>query len=54
MTKINNQELRLLAEKYNSDGKQALYAYLQSEYRIKNPTCTFNRSKRLIIRRLNN
>ena len=41
MTKINSQELRLLAEKYNSDGKQAMYAYLQSEYGIKNPTCTF-------------
>lgn len=46
MTKINNQELRLLAEKYNSDGKQAMYAYLQSEYGIKNPTCTFKRMKK--------
>ena len=46
MTKINSQELRLLAEKYNSDGKQAMYAYLQSEYGIKNPTCTFRRMKK--------
>ena len=46
MIKINNQELRLLAEKYNSDGKQAMYAYLQSEYGIKNPTCTFKRMKK--------
>ena len=46
MIKINNQELRLLAEKYNSDGKQARYAYLQSEYGIKNPTCTFKRMKK--------
>ena len=46
MIKINNQELRLLAEKYNSDGKQAMYVYLQSEYGIKNPTCTFKRMKK--------
>ena len=46
MTKINNQELRLLAERYNSDGKQAMYAFLQTEYGIKNPTCTFKRMKK--------
>lgn len=46
MIKINNQDLRFLAEKYNSDGKQAMYAYLQSEYGIKNPTCTFKRMKK--------
>lgn len=46
MIKINNQDLRFLAEKYNSDGKQAMYAYLQSEYGIKNPTCTFRRMKK--------
>lgn len=46
MIKIYNQDLRFLAEKYNSDGKQAMYAYLQSEYGIKNPTCTFKRMKK--------
>ena len=46
MIKINNQDLRFLAEKYNSDGKQAMYVYLQSEYGIKNPTCTFKRMKK--------
>jgi len=46
MIKINDTDLRFLAEKYNSDGKQALYAYLQSEYGIKNPTCTFKRMKK--------
>lgn len=46
MKKINSQDLRSLAEKYNSDGKQAMYAYLQAEYGIKNPTCTFNRMKK--------
>ena len=46
MTKINSQELRLLAEKYNSDGKQAMYVYLREEYGIKNPTCTFKRMKK--------
>ena len=46
MIKINKQELRLLAERYNSDGKQAMYAFLQTEYGIKNPTCTFKRMKK--------
>ncbi|MBP3505639.1 MAG: hypothetical protein J6K43_04480 [Lachnospiraceae bacterium] len=45
MIKINKQELRLLAEMYNSDGKKAMYAFLQAEYEIKNPTCTFKRMK---------
>ena len=46
MTKINSQELRLLAEKYNSDGKQAMYVYLREEYGIHNPTCIFKRMKK--------
>ncbi|MCI6429349.1 MAG: hypothetical protein MSA72_00410 [Lachnospiraceae bacterium] len=46
MKKINDQDLRSLAEKYNSDGKQSMYAYLQAEYGIKNPTCTFKRMKK--------
>ena len=46
MIKINNQELRLLAEKYNSDGKQAMYVYLREEYGIHNPTCIFKRMKK--------
>lgn len=46
MEKINEQDLRFLSEKYNSDGKQAMYAYLRKEYGIKNPTCVFNRMKK--------
>ena len=46
MEKINEQDLRFLSEKYNSDGKQAMYAYLREEYGIKNPTCIFKRMKK--------
>lgn len=46
MKKINEQDLRFLSEKYNSDGKQAMYACLREEYGIKNPTCIFKRMKK--------
>ncbi|MGN0412807.1 MAG: hypothetical protein ACI4FV_07190, partial [Lachnospiraceae bacterium] len=46
MEKINEQDLRFLSKKYNSDGKQAMYVYLWEEYRIKNPTCVFKRMKK--------
>ena len=46
MEKINEQDLRFLSEKYNSDGKQAMYVYLREEYGIKNPTCVFKRMKK--------
>lgn len=46
MIKITDKDLPELAKKYNSDGKTALYRYMQDKYRIKNPSCVFNRLKK--------
>ena len=43
MGKIPDNELKELARIYNEKGKKEMYALLVEKYRIKNPTCVFNR-----------
>lgn len=41
--KVKKEDLKKLAELYNSDGKQAVYELLRSRFHVKNPTCVFKR-----------
>ena len=41
--KVNEVQLKELAEEYNTIGKTALYKKLKIEYDIKNPVCVFKR-----------
>ena len=43
MARIHDEELRKLAQTYNTDGKPRLYEILRSEYGIKNPYFVFAR-----------
>ena len=45
MARIHDEELRKLAQTYNTDGKPRLYEILRSEYGIKNPYFVFARMK---------
>lgn len=46
MSKIKNSELFMLAEIYNSDGKQELYKLAESKYHMSNPSSLLRRMKK--------
>lgn len=41
--KVSNEDLKRLAELYNSDGKRAVYKTIRNDYHVKNPTDIFKR-----------
>lgn len=43
MGKILDNEIKELAELYNEKDKKEMYTLLVGKYKIKNPTCVFNR-----------
>ena len=43
--KINETDLRELADLYNSAGKHALYDVIRNRFSVKNPTCIFKRMR---------
>lgn len=51
--KINETDLRELADLYNSAGKHALYDVIRNRFSVKNPTCIFKRMRELPALRYN-
>lgn len=43
--KINDSNLKELADLYNSAGKHAVYDVIRTQFHVKNPTCIFKRMR---------